>query len=169
MENEKDLFREAKEQLLEEVGSYANAEYEYSRLRVVDYVSRMAGTVVLAVGLILIAFAVLSFCAAAAVFALAMYMPAWAACLIVAACYILLIPVLVICSKTLFRNLVIRRMSGLKNREALRLETIRAEGNAALRRERLNGRLLIVQALYSRLAQWGTTIKDLFHGLFRKK
>jgi len=169
MENEKDLFREAKEQLLEEVGSYANAEYEYSRLRVVDYVSRLAGTVLLAVGLILIAFAVLSFCAAAAVFALAMYMPAWAACLIVAACYILLIPVLVICSKTLFRNLVIRRMSGLKNREALRLETIRAEGNAALRRERLNGRLLIVQALYSRLAQWGTTIKDLFRGLFRKK
>jgi len=169
MENEKDLFREAKEQLLEEVGSYANAEYEYSRLRVVDYVSRLAGTVLLAVGLILIAFAVLSFCAAAAVFALAMYMPAWAACLIVAACYILLIPVLVICSKTLFRNLVIRRMSGLKNREALRLETIRAEGNAALRRERLNGRLLIVQALYSRLAQWGTTIKDLLSGLFRKK
>ena len=169
MENEKNVFQEAKEQILTEISTYAQAEYEYSRLRVVDYVSRLVGGVLLAIGLILIVFAVLSFCAAAAVFALALYVPMWAACLIVGACYILLIPILVICSRTLFRNIIIRRMSGLKNGEALRLETVRAEGNAAVRRERLNGHLFVVQALHNQLSRWGHLIIRLFRGLFRKK
>ena len=83
MDNETKELQDKKEQILSEVETFAKAEYEVVRLQVIDNASRVVGALLLTICLILIAFAVLSFCAAAAVFALALCMPAWAACLIV--------------------------------------------------------------------------------------
>ena len=97
-------LQDKKEQVRSEVESFAKAEYEVARLRLIGSVSHMVGSLLLTLCLILIAFAVLAFCAVAAVLALAQCLPAWAACLIVGAVYLLLIPVLLACSKVLFVN-----------------------------------------------------------------
>ena len=131
-----------------DIENFAQAEYKLARLRVIDRVSRMVGSLLLTICLILIAFAVLAFCAAAAVVALAQCVPTWAACLIVGGVYVLLIPVMVLCSKALFVNPIIRNLSGLKNTEELKYETLRAEGSAAVQRERINGRIRTIKAIY---------------------
>lgn len=131
-----------------DIENFAQAEYKLARLRVIDRVSRMVGSLLLTICLILIAFAVLAFCAAAAVVALAQCVPTWAACLIVGGVYVLLIPVMVLCSKVLFVNPIIRNLSGLKNSEELIYATLRAEGHAAVQRERINGRIRTIKAIY---------------------
>ena len=114
MEKEKNELQDKTEQILSEVETLAKAEYEVARLKVIDNSSRLVGSLLLTICIILVAFAVLSFCAAAAVFALALCVPAWAACLIVGAVYLLLIPVLILCSKALFIDPIVRKLSGLR-------------------------------------------------------
>lgn len=153
---------------MNELQDFAKAEYEVARLRVVDNVSRLVGSLLLTICLILIAFAVLSFCAAAAVFALAQCVPIWAACLIVGAVYLLLIPILIACSKQLFIDPLVNKLSGIKNIEELKYETLRAEGRAAVHRERMNGHVQLAKAfinLYSQLAQ---TVWNAICSLFNK-
>lgn len=161
-------LQEKKDELLAEVETYAKAEYEVLRLRMVDNAARFIGSLLLTVCLILIAFAVFTFCAAAAVFALAQVLPAWAACLIIGAVYLLLIPVLAVCSKPLFVNPLIRKLSGLKNTEALKYETLRAEGHAAVQRERLKGHVRFVKAVYAHCSNLLQTAWNTVLGLFRK-
>ena len=153
---------------MNELQDFAKAEYEVARLRVVDNVSRLVGSLLLTICLILIAFAVLSFCAAAAVFALAQCVPTWAACLIVGAVYLLLIPILIACSKQLFIDPLVNKLSGIKNIEELKYETLRAEGRAAVHRERMNGKLQLAKEfinIYSQLAQ---TVWNAICSLFNK-
>ena len=99
MEKELNELEDKKEQILSEVETYAKAEYELVRLQVIDNASRTVGALLLTICLILVVFAVISFCASAAVFALAEHIPTWAACLIIAGAYLLLIPVLLLGSK----------------------------------------------------------------------
>lgn len=134
-------------QILPDIEAFAKAEYDLARLKVIDKVSHLVGALLLIICLILIGFAVLTFGAAAAVFALAQCMPLWAACLIIGAVYLLLIPILLIAGTVLFVNPIIRRLSGVKNVHELKCETIRAEGEVAIQRERMR----FVQTLWSTL------------------
>ncbi len=151
-----------------DVKELAKAEYEVARLRVIDQVSRLIGSLLLSICLILVVFAVLAFCAAAAVVALAQCVPTWAACLIVGAVYFLLIPVLIACYKVLFINPLIRKMSGMKNAEELKMETLRAEGHAAVQLERITGRIRLAKAVYEQSVQLGHMVWNLVRGLFKK-
>ena len=168
MEEEMKELQDKKEQVRSEVESFAKAEYEVARLRLIGSVSHMVGSLLLTLCLILIAFAVLAFCAVAAVLALAQCLPAWAACLIVGAVYLLLIPVLLACSKVLFVNPIVRKLSGLKNTEDLKYETLRAEGNAAVQRERLNAQIRFAQVLYTHYTQLAKAAWKAIRSLFSK-
>lgn len=166
MDPELKELQENKDVMVSEVEAFAKAEYEVARLKLVDSAAKLIGSLLLTICLILVAFAVLSFCAAAAVFALALCMPIWAACLIIGGVYLLLIPLLIACSKALFINPIVNKLSGLKNIEQLTYETLRAEGRAAVHRERMSSHVRFVQTLYryySRIAQtaW-QTVRRLF-------
>jgi len=161
-------MQDQKNEILSEVENYAKAEYEFARLQLVDHTSRLVGALLLIICLILIAFAVLAFCAAAAVVALAQCVPTWAACLIVGGVYLLLIPLLIACSRVLFVDPIVRKLSGLKNSEALKFETLRAEGRVGVQRERLNGRVRMVQLIYNQYVQLAKTIWNTIRGLFSK-
>jgi len=168
MENEMKDLQDKKEQILSEVETFAKAEYDVARFKVIDNVSRVVGSLLLTICLILIAFAVLSFCAAAAVFALAQCMPMWAACLIVGAFYLLLIPVLIACSKTMFVNPIVHKLSGLKDSEELKYETLRAEGHAAVQRERISGQIRYARTMYNYYSRLMQTIWSAIRRLFKK-
>ena len=168
MDNQLNELQDRKEQILTEVETLAKAEYEVVRLRAITKISHLVGSLLLTICLILVSFAVLSFCASAAVFALAQYIPAWAACLIVGAFYLLLIPVLVACSKKLFVDPIIYKLSGLKNSEELKFETLRAEGHAAVHRERLSGHVRFVKLMYTRYTQLAQTVWNALMRLFRR-
>ena len=168
MENQLNELQDKKEQILSEVETYAKSEYELARLQVVEIASRVVGSLLLTICLILIAFAVLSFCASAAIFALSAYIPTWAACLIIGAFYLLLIPILLISGKPLFIDPLVKKMSGFKNLEELKYETLRAEGRAAVQRERLNGHLRFARAMYNHYSQLAQTAWSVIRGLFSK-
>ena len=139
--------------ILPDVEALAKAEFNVLKLKAIDKASHIIGSLMLTICLILIAFAVLTFCAAAAVVALAQYVPLWASCLIIGAFYLILIPILIACSKALFINPLIRKMSGIKNVEELKCDTIRAEGEAAVQRERISifhSFLLAIRKLFKR-------------------
>ena len=169
MEKEKKELEEAKDQLVTEVENFAKAEYELARLWAVEKMSNVVGSLLLTISLILVAFAVLAFCAAAAVIALSQCVPAWAACLIVGAFYFILIPLLCACRKVLFVKPIVRAMSGLKNGEELKFETLRAEGRAAVQRERMSGRIRFAKAMYSYYTSLASSAWGFIKGLFSKK
>ena len=168
MNNQTNDLQDKKDQILSEVETFAKAEYELARLQVIDNTSRVVGSLLLTICLILVAFAVLAFCAAAAVVALAQCVPMWAACLIVGAFYLLLIPLLITCSKPLFIDPIVRKLSGLKNGEELKYETLRAEGRAAVQRERMNGHVRFAQAMYNHYTQLLQTAWSTIRSLFTK-
>ena len=161
-------LQEQKEQILADVESLAKAEYEVARLQIAKNISYAVGSLLLTICLILIAFAVLAFCAVAAVLALSQCVPAWAACLIVGAFYFLLIPVLYACHKALFINPIVRKLTGLKDCEQLAFETLRAEGNAAVQRERIHGYVRFVKAVYAHSAQLLQAAWNVIRSLFKK-
>jgi hypothetical protein len=168
MDKQMNDLQDKKEQILSEVETFAKAEYEVARLKMIDNTSRVVGALLLTICLILIAFAVLAFCAAAAVVALAQCVPTWAACLIVGAVYLLLIPLLIACSKQLFIDPIVNKLSGLKNSEELKYETLRAEGQAAVQRERMNGHVRFAQAMYYHYSQLAQTVWTTIRSLFSK-
>jgi len=168
MENEAEKLQEEKEQIIREVKDYAQAEGEVIRLTLVDKVSHMVGQLLLTICLILTTFAVLVFCAVAAVVALAQCLPLWAACLIIGALFLLLIPILIVCSKALFVNPIINKLSGKKGVEELRYETLRAEGHAGVLRERLFGRVRFAATMLTHYAQFARTAWKAVVGLFHK-
>lgn len=168
MENEKNEMQEQKEFIRSEVETFAKAHYDVLRLRLITNASHLIGSLLLTLCIILVSFAVLTFCAAAAVFALALCVPSWAACLIVGAVYLMVIPLLVVCSKQFFVNPIVRKLSGLKNTEELKYETLRAEGRAAVQRERVTGRLQLVRSLYSYYSKVAQTAWAAIARLFKK-
>ena len=168
MENEKNEMQELKELIRSEVENFAKAHYDVLRLRLIGNASHLIGSLLLTLCIILLSFAVLSFCAAAAVVALSICLPVWAACLIVGAFYLLLIFVLAACSKVLFVNPIVRKLSGLKNSEELKCELLRAEGRAAVQRERVTGRLQLLRSLYSYYSKVAQTAWAAIARLFKK-
>lgn len=137
--------------ILSDIEKLAKAEYDIVRFRLVDYVSRLVGALFLAICILLIVFAVLAFGAGAAVFALAQCMPTWAACLIIGGVFVILIPVVVLCSTVLFVNPVVRKLSGMKNAEQLQYETLKAERDVAVQRERISSHFHFLSDLWTKL------------------
>ena len=168
MENKKDEMQEQKELIRSEVENFAKAHYDLLRLQLIGNTSQLVGSLLLTICIILVVFALLAFCAAAAVLALSLCVPSWAACLIVGAFYLVLIPVLIGCSKQLFINPIVRKLSGLKDCEELKYETLRAEGRAAVQRERVTGRLQLVRSLFSYYSKVAQTAWDTVSRLFKK-
>ena len=165
---EKKEWQEQKNELLAEVKTYAKAEYGLVRLRAVEKLSTIIGSLLLTLCLILVAFALFAFIAVAVVFLLSNYMPAWVACLIMGAVYLILVPVLILCSKPLFINPIIKKMSGCKDTHELECETLRAEGHVALHRERMSGRVRFVQEMYNYYAYLAQTGWKFIRNLFKK-
>ena len=141
--------------ILSDVQKFAKAEYDIVRYRLVDYISRMVGALFMAISLLLIVFAILTFGAGAAVFALAQCMPTWAACLIIGGVFVILVPVVIFGSTLLFVNPIVRKLSGIKNAEQLQLETLKAEGEVAVQKERISSHFRYITDLW-------TTITRLF-------
>ena len=168
MNNPTNDLQDKENKFLSEVEAYAKAEFELARLQVIENTSRLVGSLLLSMCLVLALFAILAFCAVAAVVALAHCLPLWAACLIVGGFYLLLIPILIACSEVLFVNPIVRKLSGLKNSEELKYETLRAEGRAAVQRERINGHLRFVEAMYNYSAQLLRTAWSTIRSLFSK-
>ena len=164
---EQDL-QEKKEILLQDVENYARSQCEVLRLKAVEVTGRVVGSILLTVCLILIAFAVLAFLAMAAVFALSQCVPTWAACLIVAGVYVLLIPIVVALSKVLFVNMLIKKLSGIRNREELKFQTLRAEGQAAVQQERINGHVRSAQQIVEHYTHLVENVWSLIRKIFRK-
>ena len=166
MEDEMKELQDQKDLIVSEVERVVRAEYDVARLRVIDNTSRVVGALLQIICLIFVVFAILTLCAAAAVFALGQCVPIWAACLIIGAVYLLLIPLLLVCGTALFVDPIVRKLSGLKNSDELRLERVRAEGRAAVHRERMSSHVRFAQTLYNyytHLAQtaW-RTVRDIF-------
>jgi len=62
----------------------------------------------------------------------------------------------------------VRSLSGLKNSEELKYETLRAEGRAAVQRERINGYVRYTQAIYNYYAQLVKTAWSAIRSMFSK-
>ena len=101
------------EQIQSDLKAYAKTQYDLLRLNMVGSLSRLLGSLVLIIAVILIVFAVLSFCAFAAIGALASCMPMWAACLIMAGIFIILMIVLIALKQRIFVNMFVKRLSAI--------------------------------------------------------
>lgn len=96
--------REEYEYLLADLQEYAKTRWEQAKLTVLDKVSRILGLLLLGLTVILIVFAIVAVGGVALISALSDYMPIWAASLIVAAIWIVLLVAVICLRKQLFLN-----------------------------------------------------------------
>lgn len=96
-----------------DVKAYAQTLTTVGKLRLVGGISRVLGLFLLILTIILLLFGFIALCAVAAIHGLSFVMPIWAAALIVAATYVILIAVVIILRKQLFINPFVRLLSGV--------------------------------------------------------
>ena len=96
-----------------DVKAYAQTLTTVGKLRLVGGISRVLGLFLLILTIILLLFGFIALCAVAAIHGLSFVMPIWAAALIVAASYVVLIAVVIILRKQLFINPFVRMLSGV--------------------------------------------------------
>ncbi len=96
--------REEYEYLLADLQEYGRTRWEQAKLTLLDKVSRIAGLLLLGLAVILIVFALVAFGGVALISALSDCMPVWAASLIVAALWIILLVVVISLRRQLFIN-----------------------------------------------------------------
>jgi len=137
MENE--FFEKIKEETL----VYGKAVGKAGRLHIIGIVSRVLGLFLLLFTLILCALALFTFGAVAAIDAMSVYMPVWAAALIISSAYLILIIVVIVCRKQLFIHPFISLLSKqlISTQEQLELETLKAEHDVELQTVRLETRI----------------------------
>ena len=137
MENE--LFDTIKEELT----LYGKALGNVGRLRLIGIISRVLGLFLLIFTIVLCVLAIFSFAAVAAINALSMCMPVWAASLIVGSTYLLLIIIAILCRKQLFFQPFIALLSKqlINTPEELEIETLKAEHEVELQNVRLETRI----------------------------
>ena len=80
-------------------------------------------------------------------------MPAWAVFLIMGAIFLVMMAVLLLCSNLIFVNPIVRVLSDNKSLDDLNTAALRAEGNAALQREKLGNRVHAVQTAIDEYTQ----------------
>lgn len=137
MENE--FFEKIKEETL----VYGKAVGKAGRLHIIGIVSRVLGLFLLLFTLILCVLALFTFGAVAAIDAMSVYMPVWAAALIISSAYLILIIVAIVCRKQLFIHPFISLLSKqlISTQEQLDLETLKAEHEVELQTVRLETRI----------------------------
>ncbi len=101
------------QKLQSDLKAYAQTQYTIAKLRLVGGISKVLGYILLALTLILIGFAILAFVAFAAISALSLCMPTWAACLVIGGVYAILAIMAVIMRKKLFINPIVACLSGV--------------------------------------------------------
>lgn len=99
------------DQVQTDLKAYVKTQMTISKLQLVGGISRILGIFLLALTIILMLFALLSFLAVSAISALSIALPLWASALIMAAFYLLLILIAIVCRKQLFINPFVRRLS----------------------------------------------------------
>ena len=125
-------------QIKSDVSSYGKSMGEIGLLRLIRMISRVLGLFLLIFTVVLCAIALFTFCAVAAVDALAVYMPLWAASLVICAVYLLLILIAFICKNPLFINPFIKLLSKqFSSEDELVLRIMEAEHEAELQRIRM--------------------------------
>jgi hypothetical protein len=130
-------------QLKTEVTTYGESLGNAGKLRLINLVSRILGLFLLIFTLMLCVLALFTFGAVAAIDAMAVYMPVWAAALIISSLYVLLIVIAVACRKPLFINPFIKQMSKhlIQNQEQLDIEILKAEHEVQLQTVRFENRV----------------------------
>jgi len=158
------VLNQAKEELTE----YSRSLGNIGRLRLIGIVSRVLGLFLMILTVVLCALALFTFGAVAAIDAMAIYMPVWAAALIIGCSYIVIIILAIVCRKPLFVHPFIKLLSKqIRSEEELALKIIEAEHNADLQRVRMQCQIDNVTRewefymnLFSRLRE---VIRKLFH------
>lgn len=99
------------QKLLDDCKSYLNTRYDLFRLSLLAKLSKILGLILLALVVVLLVFAVLSFGALALVFVLAQWLPLWASFLIIGGVFLLLLVLAILFRKQLFVNPLIGTLS----------------------------------------------------------
>lgn len=140
-------------QVQTDVKDYVSTQTTIGKLRLVSAVSRILGVFLFTITLILLAFALLCFLAVAAISALSVVVPLWAAALIVAALYLLLIIIAIVGRKGLFVRPFVRKLNTILAVEGTQeADEPRLQEKASLQLEKIN---MDINNGYLSLLQWG--------------
>ena len=118
------------DQVQTDLKAYVKTQMTIGKLQLVGGISRILGIFLLALTIILLLFAQLSFLAVSAISALSIALPLWASALIMAAFYLLLILIAIVCRKQLFINPFVRRLSQIffaREKQEMEEEQLRKE------------------------------------------
>ena len=118
------------DQVQTDLKAYVKTQMTIGKLQLVGGISRILGIFLLTLTIILLLFALLSFLAVSAISALSIALPLWASALIMAAFYLLLILIAIVCRKQLFINPFVRRMSQIffaREKQEMEEEQLRKE------------------------------------------
>lgn len=133
------MANELFEQVKHEATEYGKAVGKVGKLHLIGVVSRVLGLFLLLFTIVLCVFAVFTFAGVAAIGAMSVSIPVWAASLIVGCAYLLLMAVAILCRKPLFINPFIALLSkqAIGTQEQLALETLKAEHDVELQNVRI--------------------------------
>ena len=160
---ENDFVQQAKDELTGLGQSFADV----SKLRLVGVVSRILGLFLLIFTVVLLVLALLSFGAVAVINALSNHMPIWAAALILAGVYSVLIAVTIALRKPLFIHPFIRLMTQqCKTQEELDVETLKAEHKLELRTVRIENN---IENATRGLNMFANTVGRVWNFIFARK
>lgn len=118
------------DQVQTDLKAYVKTQTTIGKLQLVGGISSILGIFLLALTIILLLFALLSFLAVSAISALSIALPLWASALIMAAFYLLLILIAIVCRKQLFINPFVRRLSQIffaREKQEMEEELLRKE------------------------------------------
>jgi hypothetical protein len=118
------------DQVQTDLKAYVKTQMTIGKLQLVGGISHILGIFLLALTIILLLFALLSFLAVSAISALSIALPLWASALIMAAFYLLLILIAIVCRKQLFINPFVRRLSQIffaREKQEMEEEQLRKE------------------------------------------
>ena len=118
------------DQVQTDLKAYVKTQMTIGKLQLVGGISRILGIFLLALTIILLLFALLSFLAVSAISALSIALPLWASALIMAVFYLLLILIAIVCRKQLFINPFVRRLSQIffaREKQEMEEEQLRKE------------------------------------------
>lgn len=101
------------QKIVDDSRSYLHTQYDLLRLSVLEKLSRITGLLLLAIVVILLLFAVLSFGALALVYVLAQWIPVWGSYLILGAIFLLLLVLAFVFRRQWFINPVVGALSAI--------------------------------------------------------
>ena len=122
----------------DELSSYGTALGKAGQLKLIGIVSRVLGLFLLIFTIILLVFALLSFCSVAIIAIMSDYMPVWAATLIMSSFYVVLIGLAFVFRKPLFIHPFIKLLTKqIRSEEELALKMMEADHEVELQRVKI--------------------------------